>query len=259
MGVEFYPKPKCSRRGIRGRFPGVSDKRKFRRLPLTPLAARVFQEGEIVDLSIAGAFVTSERPIAKGSSLTLEFALPGQGPVRVGTVVEWAGDYFEGEGGEPLTGMGLSFVSITTEARIAIARYLAEAYEVSRAAQHVRASLPARINAGEGWSTATVREVGDRGLFIETPVELEAGAELSILIRLPGAKSPIEAHAAVVERGTLAGTARLPGAVPEAGGATPAPDPAGDPRGLRVELREVGLRAREMLRVFIEEARETEI
>ncbi|HVY61887.1 MAG TPA: hypothetical protein VHF22_09550, partial [Planctomycetota bacterium] len=76
-------------------------------------------------------------------------------------------------------------------------------------------------------------------------------------LRLPGAKAPIEARGAVARRGTLSSTARVPGVVPPAG-AAPAPlDPADDPVGLRVELREVGSRAREMLRAFIDEARES--
>jgi hypothetical protein len=152
--------------------------------------------------------------------------------------------------------MGLSFVAIEPGARIAITRYLATIYEVSAAAQHVRASLPARINAGAGWTSATVREVADRVLFVETGLPLEDGAEVDILIRLPGAKAPIEARGAVLHRGTLSSTARLPGAMPPAGAATAPLDPDDDPRGARVELREVGLRARDMLRAFVEEARE---
>src|SRR4051812_152157 len=147
-------------------------------MALNPLASRVFQDGELIDLSIGGAFVTSERPLAKGSALTLEFALPAQGLVRIGTIVEWTGDYFQGAGGEPLPGMGHSFVTIAPEVRIAITRYLASVYEISRAAQHVRASLPARINAGAQWANAQVREVGDRALFIETALPLPIGAEI---------------------------------------------------------------------------------
>ena len=238
----------------------MPEKRKYRRLALSPLRSRVFQEGELIDLSIGGAFVTSERPLPKGSALTLEFMLPAHGLVRIGTLVEWTGDYFQGETGDPCPGMGLSFVAIEAEVRIAITRYLAGVYEVSQAARRVRTKLPARVNAGGRWQPASVRELAERTLFLETALSAPLGGDVDILIRLPALRAPIEARGVVLQVGTLSSTARPlapgDGAAAPKGAPEQVPQLADDPRGLRIALSEVGLRAREQIRSFIEDARE---
>ena len=44
----------------------VAEKRKYRRLPVKALPCRVYQDGQLVDLSIGGAFVATEHPLPSG-------------------------------------------------------------------------------------------------------------------------------------------------------------------------------------------------
>lgn len=209
----------------------MPEKRKYRRLSLQPLRCRVYQEGEIVDLSIGGAFISSTRPLPKGSTVTLEFKLPDHGTVKIGTIVEWSGDYYRGERSEPLLGMGLSFVTIDATHRVAITRYLTTVYEISHASVRVRDDVRARVKAGERWTNAYVREIGERGLLLETTASVPEGTEVDVQIRLPGSRVPVEAHGTVTE---ISDT----------------------PAGLRIDLLEVSLKTRELLRSFLDEARE---
>src|SRR4051812_381017 len=112
----------------------MTDKRKFRRLPLNPIPCRVFQDGTLIELSIGGAFVASEHPLPKGSHLDLEVMLPGQRTIQARTKVERVGDFFEGAGAQPCLGMGLSFLEIDAADRIAITRFLTTVFETAREA-----------------------------------------------------------------------------------------------------------------------------
>lgn len=214
----------------------MQDKRKFRRLPVdATVPCRVFQDGKLIDLSIGGAFVLTDRPLPHGCSISLELPLPGLRTIRVRTTVERVGDYFEGTSASPALGMGLRFVDMDPEDRIALTRFLRTVHEHATEGARVAARLRARVRSGESWLDGTVREVGERMIFLETDAVEPIGAEVDFIVRLPNAHAPIDARGTVLE-------------VENGGDA--------HPRGLRLELSEVGPHARALLDAFLAEARE---
>jgi hypothetical protein len=239
-------------RGDAGKLRPVQDNRKFRRLPVDPLPARVLQEGRVIDLSIAGAFMMSSKPLPSGSQITLEIELPGDRTVRAASVVEWSGDYFRGEGLQPLSGMGLRFVDIDPADRIAITRFLTRRYETAQAAVRVPTKLPARVGDEGNWIAGSVREIGERTLFIETAATAAVGTELDIQIRFPNFRAAVAARGVVLEVVTADAWGPADGRSPAAG----LDRRAGGVAGLLIELREVTSRGRDVMNVYLDEARD---
>jgi hypothetical protein len=167
-------------------------------------------------------------------------------------VVEWAGDYYGGDSATPVTGMGLSFLDIDPADRIAITRFLTRRYAAAHAAVRIRTSLPARVGDEGNWLNGSVREIGERTLFIETTAMAPVGAEIDILIRFPNFRAPVAARGVVLEVASgdapRDGGERRPGA-----GAGPTPEGAS---GLLIELREVSPRGRDVMNVFLDEVKE---
>jgi len=225
---------------------GVSEKRKYRRLPVKGLPCRVFLEGQVIDLSIGGAFVATERPFPSGVQVSLEATLPGEGTIRASTLVEWSGDYFQGTVGKPCIGMGLSFQEIDAEDRNAITRFLVHVHQVTQASKRVVTDLDARVRVGGAWMPGHVRAINERGLFFETTSAVPLGDEIDILVRFPSASRPIDFTGVVVQ---VAG-----GGAP-AGGAVFAPSAEAAVRGLEIEITELSPVAREVLQEFLEEER----
>ncbi len=220
----------------------MAEKRKFRRLPVPSIACRVFQECRLIDLSIVGAFVESARPFAPGTRAEIEFTLPTRPnrPVRAGVQVEWGGDYFGGRG-TPCLGMGLSFTTVSAEDRLAIAAFLRKAYDMTRGALGVKTRLPARLVVDGRRAEGLVRELGERGVFIETPAVVPLGSELEVLLDLPNATAPVKAQGVVVR------------IEPHPSGAPPASGEA--PRGLRLEWSDLSVAARELIKSYLDERR----
>ena len=213
----------------------ASNKRKYRRLEIERLPCRVFQDGRILELSIGGAFIACERPLPKGSTINLEVALPGERTIRVPSRVQRVGDFYEGTHAEPANGMGLSFITIEAEDRIAITRYLASVHGSASTFARVRSSLPARLRTGETWSPGVVRQMGERTLFIATDAVLGIGDEVHLLLGLPNARMPVEARGIVLE---LTASEN------------------GDGAGLEVEISEVGSHARALIDAYLKDARD---
>ena len=240
----------------------MAEKRKYRRLPVRALPCRVYQDGQLIDLSIGGAFVATERPLPSGSHLTLEVTLPGEGTIRAQTQVQWSGDYFQGSVGRPCLGMGLQFTDIGAPDRGAITRFLVHVHQVTRAAQRVEADLAARVRIGDIWAPGRVRALNERGLFFESTAMAPLGQEVDILVRLPGAPRPVDFMGIVL---------RITGGDPSGGnGGGQEPEskapwvqvddgsiaPPRTERGLEIALTELPPRSRELLQGFLSDARD---
>ncbi len=75
-----------------------------------------FYAGIANNVSQGGLFVASERLLAKGSVLDLEFSIPDGGPsIRTTGLVRWLREDLEGIEGPP--GMGVQFVELDERAR----------------------------------------------------------------------------------------------------------------------------------------------
>jgi Tfp pilus assembly protein PilZ len=220
----------------------VAEKRKYRRLPVQPVPCRVHVDGQVVDLSIGGAFVVTERPLPPGTVVTFEVAVPGECTIRAQSLVEWTGDYFQGGAGSPCIGMGLSFREIDAEHRLAISRYLVALHTMSRR-HRIATDLDARVRVGGRWTPGTVRELGERGLFMETEAVAPLGEEVDVLLRLPNASKPVGVSGTVHE---------VVGGDPNDNGTEAVMRPE---RGLEIEMTELSPRAIELVKQFLEEQR----
>jgi hypothetical protein len=220
----------------------VSEKRKFQRLPVPSIACRLYQECRLIDLSIGGAFVESASPFGRGTEASIEFALPTAPAraIRAGVKVEWTGDYFGGRG-TPCLGMGLSFRSVSPEDRLAIATFLRKAYDLTRGALRVRTRIPAKVTAGGHLASGLVREIGERGVYVETANLAPLGAEVEVEIDLPNATAPVRAHTIVVRVEAVPAD----GAAPE--------EHRHEMRGLRLEFVDLGIAARELIKSYLDD------
>lgn len=222
----------------------MAEKRKFRRLPVPSIACRIFQDCRLIDLSIGGAFVESVKPLRPGSDLLIEFVLPTSQRrlVRAAVRVEWAGDYFAGRGA-PCLGTGLSFTSIAAEDRVAITEFLRKAYDATRGAIRVATRLPVKLKTDDQAAEGLVRELGERSLFVETSAIAALGAEVEIAMRLPNATATLDLHGIVLR------------VEPSSRDISEPPNGSG-PRGLRIELRDMSVGGRELIKAFLDETRE---
>lgn len=82
-----------------------------------------FYAGITNNVSEGGVFVASERLLAKGTVLDLEFSVPDGGPpVRTTGVVRWLREDLESIDGPP--GMGVQFVELDDRARVRLERFV---------------------------------------------------------------------------------------------------------------------------------------
>ncbi len=220
------------------------DKRRWRRMPLRPIPCRVFQDCQLIDLSIGGAFLMTPRPFPKGSLFSIEVALPGQRTIRAVAQVEHVGDYFDGVADKPCPGMGVSFTEIAPEDRIAVTRFLTSLYEVSRTGLRVDVDLPARVRIGEAWVAGLIRELSERMVLVATGATAAIGTDVHVLLKIPGARAPLEARGVVL---AVTGGAGDDG---DEGGLT-----LGLERGLRIEMHEIPPKSKEVLDAYLAELR----
>lgn len=244
--------------------PNSPDQRKFRRLLVEGVTARVVLECRLIDLSIGGALVRTDRPLPSGTVLGLEIPLDDgePEPVRATARVEWIGDLGPAVGGLRATmGMGVSFVSVaSTEDRVRIARFLRRSYDATRRLTSVATDLPCRFRSGpdvdaadDGAPAASgsaragrVRELGERLVFVESEALPPADAPVVIELALPMASRPV----------TIRGRTPPPGEETDVGGAF-RPGRAAV-TGFFVEVDEVPFAAKEMIAAYIAELREEE-
>ena len=73
------------------------------------------------DVSTGGAFLKSDLLLEQGESLSLQFEVPGAGPVLTQARVAWVRRF--PEAGQP-PGMGVEFVTLRDTERAAIVRWL---------------------------------------------------------------------------------------------------------------------------------------
>lgn len=221
----------------------MTEKRKFRRLPVPSIACRIYQDFRLIDLSIGGAFVESPHPLPAGTEAKVEFSLPSAGGRRVtaSVRVEWAGDYFAGRG-TPCFGMGLSFTSVAPEDRLAITEFLRKAYDLTRGALRVQTRLAVKFKLEGRSAEGLVRELCERSLFIETNAVASLGAEVELALSLPNATWPVAIRGVVL---------RVEPASEEA----PAPPEGNGARGLRIEFRDLSIAARELIKSYLDDVR----
>lgn len=74
------------------------------------------------DVSTGGAFLKSELLLEQGESLSLNFEVPGAGPVFTQARVAWVRRFPQED---QLAGMGVQFVTLRDSERAAISRWLA--------------------------------------------------------------------------------------------------------------------------------------
>jgi hypothetical protein len=194
----------------------------------------------MIDLSIGGAFVETERPLAPGSTASFEFAFPGaRRPIRAKVKVEWSGDYFGGSGATS-SGMGLSFIALAAEDRLALAAFLKKTYELSQAAVRLKTRLAAQLLTEGHEAKGVVLEIGERSALVRTGLVAPIGAEVDLALALPNATAPVRMSGVVVR-------------------VEPAPPDDEDENGrcslsaLRIEFDQVAFTARELIRAFLED------
>jgi uncharacterized protein (TIGR02266 family) len=84
-----------------------------------------FYTGLTQDISTGGLFVATHHLHRVGQRLTVHLALPGNPvAVTVDCEVRWIREVSPLSGPQTITGMGLKFVSLTPQARLAIATFL---------------------------------------------------------------------------------------------------------------------------------------
>ncbi len=75
------------------------------------------------DVSTGGAFLKSELLLEQGETMSLEFEVPDEGPVRAQARVAWVRRF--PEAGQ-VAGMGVEFIGLSDATRASIARWLTE-------------------------------------------------------------------------------------------------------------------------------------
>ncbi len=249
--------------------PNGPDQRKFRRLLVEGVTARVVLECRLIDLSIGGALVRIDRPLPSGTALTLEIPLDdGEAePVRATARVEWIGDLGPSGGGVPASmGMGVSFVAMrSADDRVRIARFLRRSYDVTRRLTSVATDLPCRFRTGPetaaddgaaakgGPAPGTplpgrVRELGERLVFVESETIPPSDAPVAIEIDLPAASRPV----------VIRGRTPPAGEETDLGGSGALRPGRAAVTGFFVEVDEIPFAAKELIAAYMAELRDEE-
>ncbi len=88
----------------------------------------------VYNISAQGAFVKCDDPPQEGSQIQLRFVLPGlQVPFEVEAMVSWVNQ--QNKGPDPISppGMGISFLSLNSEAQTTLGRFITEQKQVQQA------------------------------------------------------------------------------------------------------------------------------
>lgn len=83
-----------------------------------------FYTGFTEDISEGGLFAATYDLVPIGSTIDVEFSLPGGHQVRVGGEVRWLRDPIEDDSGAP-PGMGIRFTDVDSHAHEAISEFIA--------------------------------------------------------------------------------------------------------------------------------------
>lgn len=102
------------------------DKRKFQRVPVKVNFhvddAETNETGQLFfaskNVSLGGAFLTSDLLLEKGTLIRVRFQLPGEELIEASAEVVWVGDDEDAD-----SGMGISFVNISQADSLTIDRY----------------------------------------------------------------------------------------------------------------------------------------
>ncbi|GIW72023.1 MAG: hypothetical protein KatS3mg102_1565 [Planctomycetota bacterium] len=174
------------------------ERRRFRRLAIEPVSCTALQHGRLVDLSIGGAFVACEQPLPVGSVVTLRFSLPDRtAPLEVVARVQWSRSNASGRPG-PRHGMGVRFVSMAPEDRLAITRHLRRAYQLKQSAERLAADLPVRLRLEDGVHPGRLAALSENCVWLATEVALEVGTPVEIEIEPGGDEPPLAVRGEVL-------------------------------------------------------------
>ncbi len=96
------------------------------RLGIQVMVGETFQPARTLNLSIAGAFITTPTPAAAGEEVLLHLTLPGNGrPLYLPSLVVWQNSARSSNGFQP--GMGVAFGNVGTEEATILRHFLRQA------------------------------------------------------------------------------------------------------------------------------------